>query len=143
MAHHRVSLTATAVLTLAALTSQTTAAELAAPQKTTTPCTTYDHLPPVCGYVIQLTPDELRTVQGFHEQNVEAYQNFKITSPSRAAAPKLPAPKRTATICTTFDNFPPVCGFVAQLTPDELKVVQDFHHHHVEAYQNFKKNEQK
>jgi hypothetical protein len=138
MARHGVGAIATTFLTFAVFTSQPSAAQLAAPKKTST-TTKYDHYPPVTGYIVQLTPDELNTVQGFHQQHVEAFQNFtKGVATPKATVPPSPAPIRTTTPCTKFDNFPPVCGYKVQLTPDELKTVQGFHQQHVEAYENFK-----
>jgi hypothetical protein len=138
MLYRRTGTAAAVLLTLAAFVSQATAAELAAPKKTST-CTTYDHLPPVCGYVAQLTPDELNIVQGFHQQNVQAYQDLnKTIAPKKKPLAPLAAPTRTNTTCTTFDHFPAVCGYVTQLTADQLKVVESFHQKHVEAYQSFK-----
>jgi hypothetical protein len=155
MLRFQAGIIAAALLAITAGASSATAAQLAAPKRTSSTCTTYDHFPMQCGYVFQLTADELKTVQGFHQQHVEEYKAFasdiaakasapnsaaaKSQSSESAAAAKLPAPQRTPTKCTTFDHFPPVCGYVGQLTDDELRIVQGFHQQHVQAYQNFEK----
>lgn len=47
-----------------------------APQATQQ-CVRYDHLPPVCGYRVFLTPDQFKAIQDFHNQNVETLKNAK------------------------------------------------------------------
>jgi len=43
--------------------------------KATGQCVRYDHLPPVCGYVVFLTSEQVETVQALHRQNVQTFIN--------------------------------------------------------------------
>jgi hypothetical protein len=50
--------------------------EIPAPQATQQ-CVRYDHLPPVCGYRVFLTPEQFKAIQDFHRQNVDTLKNAK------------------------------------------------------------------
>ncbi len=63
---------AVAVFSISPLTAAQ-APQIPAP-KAAGKCTQWDHLPPVCPYIVFLAPEQIQVVQGMYRQNVQMFQ---------------------------------------------------------------------